>query len=332
MAILTFEGRQPKMAINSIGGVSEPQNTQNINAAEETQSRSVTYTANGVTKTVEAGEDELQELQIEDEESNEEKIYNSKAEDCQKQLDQLYDQLKQLKLQLYTANQQIATCEDIASAESQIDSINQSINKVYDNINSLLLTMMSYESELEASTMDFVNSGGTSADASKFTFREGATEEGKNVVATAMKYDDKSASEMQSIMQGAGYKYHEGAWCADFATFALGQAYGGMDKIPGNFASTCPNTAYCPSIVEWANGNGSWTTDPNTLQPGDLVLFDWDGDGTSDHVGIFVSVNSDGTINTVEGNTSGAAGGSCVETKIRSPQTIKGYSRISGLS
>lgn len=320
------------MAINSIGGISEPQNTQNIGEAEDTKNRSVIYTANGVTKNIEVSEDELQELQIEEEENSEEKIYNSKTEECDKQIAQLNEQLEQLRKQLDAAIQQLAVCDNTSDIQSQIDSLNESINKVYDSINSLLITKKSYETELEASTMDFVNSGGVSADASNFTFREGATEEGKNVVATAMKYDDKSASEMKGIMQGAGYQYDEGAWCADFVTFALGQAYGGKDKIPGNFASTCPNTAYCPSIVNWAQGNGSWTTDPNTLQPGDLVLFDWNGDGTSDHVGIFVSVNGDGTINTVEGNTSGAAGGSCVETKIRDPQTIKGYSRISGLS
>lgn len=37
---------------------------------------------------------------------------------------------------------------------------------------------------------------------------------------------------------------------------------------------------------------------------GDIVLFDFNHNGTSDHTGIVVSVNKDGTITTIEGNTS----------------------------
>jgi len=36
---------------------------------------------------------------------------------------------------------------------------------------------------------------------------------------------------------------------------------------------------------------------------GDIVLFDFNNNGTSDHIGIVVSVNKDGSITTVEGNT-----------------------------
>ncbi len=324
------------MAVNGIGGISDPQNTNNTSSAgktdgvEEKQNTTITYTANGVTNTIETNEDDLQEINIE-EESSEEKIFNDKMSNCERQLETLFQQLTTLQRRMQEASKNLAAGGDIASTQSQINSISQNINSVYDSINGVYLTMMSYEGELEASTMDFLNSGAVSADASNFTFREGATEEGKHVIETALKYDDKAAGEMSTIMTDAGYQYHGGAWCADFVTFALGQAYGGKDKIPGNFASTCANTAYCPEIVNWATGNGSWTTDPNTLQPGDMVLFDWDGDGTSDHVGLFVSVNADGTINTVEGNTSGAGGGSCVEAKVRAPETVLGYSRLSGL-
>ncbi len=318
------------MAINSIGGLSEPQNTSSVEKTEEQKNtqRTVTYTANGVTKTVDATEDDLQSLEV-DEENSEEKIYNDKMDNCEKQLETLRDQLKELERQLDAANQQLYRGGDTAAINQQKQSIRQNINSVNDNINKVYLTMRGYETDLEASTMDFMNGG--SVDPTSFKFREGATAEGKNVISTAAKYDDKSADEMAGIMQNAGYRYHGGAWCADFVTFALGQAYG-KDNVPGNFINTCANTSYCPEIVNWAKGNNSWTTDPNTLQPGDMVLFDWDGDGTADHVGLFASLNSDGTISTIEGNTSGAAGGSCVETKIRDPKTILGYSRLSGLS
>ena len=83
--------------------------------------------------------------------------------------------------------------------------------------------------------------------------------------------------------------------------------------------------------MSWAKSNGSFATSPNSVQPGDLVLFDWDGDGTPDHVGLFRGRNSDGSIATIEGNTSGAAGGSCVENKNRAQGTIIGYVRLSAL-
>lgn len=71
--------------------------------------------------------------------------------------------------------------------------------------------------------------------------------------------------------------------------------------------------------------------DPNYVpQPGDVVLFDWiedDGtpDGVCDHVGFVVCDNGDGTVTTIEGNTSGDAGPSCVAKKTRRKEEIYGY-------
>nr|MCW1079565.1 CHAP domain-containing protein [Streptococcus anginosus] len=44
-------------------------------------------------------------------------------------------------------------------------------------------------------------------------------------------------------------------------------------------------------------------------QAGDLVCFDWDGDGVADHVG-FVERNYGSYYQTIEGNTSSGASGS----------------------
>jgi cell wall-associated NlpC family hydrolase len=32
----------------------------------------------------------------------------------------------------------------------------------------------------------------------------------------------------------------------------------------------------------------------SNAQPGDMIIFDWEGDGTPDHVGIVESVNGNG--------------------------------------
>ncbi|WP_320075132.1 CHAP domain-containing protein [Eubacterium callanderi] len=37
-------------------------------------------------------------------------------------------------------------------------------------------------------------------------------------------------------------------------------------------------------------------------RPGDIIFFTWSGDGSADHVG-FVENVTDGTVNTIEGNT-----------------------------
>lgn len=79
-------------------------------------------------------------------------------------------------------------------------------------------------------------------------------------------------------------------WCADFVSWVYSQA--GKNT----------NAPYCPTFVTQLKKQGRWKGHQNP-EPGDLVFFDWDGDRTPDHVGIVKSVNGDGTITTIEGNT-----------------------------
>lgn len=125
--------------------------------------------------------------------------------------------------------------------------------------------------------------------------------EGEDVVEFAEKLDGLSASEMKQIMQAAGCQFDDGAWCADFCTYVTKQVYGN-DATPGDFANSCSNTAYCPTIASWAESKGALTTDSSQVQPGDFILYY--RNGRYSHIGIVTSVNSDGTVNTIEGNTS----------------------------
>lgn len=79
-------------------------------------------------------------------------------------------------------------------------------------------------------------------------------------------------------------------YCADFTSWVMQQAGGRM------------NDPYCPSIVNQLKRDGNWKGKSNP-QPGDLVLFDWDGDRVADHIGIVERVNPDGTLTTIEANT-----------------------------
>ena len=90
-----------------------------------------------------------------------------------------------------------------------------------------------------------------------------------------------------------GYDYGANgvAYCAMFASWVLAQAGVECAGMPG---------AYCPSI------HHSQTLAAAQLRPGDLVLFDWEDDGTDDHIGIVASNDAAGKrIATIEGNTSG---------------------------
>ncbi len=103
------------------------------------------------------------------------------------------------------------------------------------------------------------------------------------------------------------------AWCADFTSWVTQQAGGSM------------NDPYCPSVVNQLKADGNWKGKSNP-QPGDLVLFDWDGDRTADHIGIVERVNADGSIGTIEGNTTNPqTGQEGVWRRTRSLSSVLGF-------
>ena len=101
-------------------------------------------------------------------------------------------------------------------------------------------------------------------------------------------------------------------WCACFVSWCYGQM--GLSE---------PRFAACQSQgIPWFQSHGQWGgRDYANIAPGDAIFFDWDLDGSADHVGIVVG--TDGSrVYTVEGNS----GDAC---KIRSYdvnyECIKGY-------
>jgi len=274
---------------------------------------------------------------------------------CYEQIDILRNQLNYLDGQ---ARNLLAPGADMKTSDciEQMQKINSQKNEIYENINSMFLNIMEIEqavldAKMQSYTMQasavrqrlnsaaYQTEGMTPAEnsfypfdtaaATSYTVRQNAAATGNAVIGFAMQFDDKTSGEMKGIMQGSGSAYHENAWCADFVSFALKGVYG-KDNAPGDFFNTCANTAHCPTIHSWAKSNGSFSTDPNSAAAGDIVIFDWNGDGKADHVGLFIQKNENGTIQTVEGNTWGVTK-SCVESKARSQGTILGYVRLSAL-
>lgn len=62
-------------------------------------------------------------------------------------------------------------------------------------------------------------------------------------------------------------------------------------------------TDYVPTVEDWGKKNK--LTIAKTLgEAGDLITFDWNHNNIGDHIGIIIARNSDGTYQTIEGNTS----------------------------
>ena len=101
-------------------------------------------------------------------------------------------------------------------------------------------------------------------------------------------------------------------WCACFVFWCYGQM--GLSE---------PRFAACQSQgIPWFQSHGQWGgRDYANIAPGDAIFFDWDLDGSADHVGIVVG--TDGSrVYTVEGNS----GDACkIKSYSLTYECIKGY-------
>ena len=106
------------------------------------------------------------------------------------------------------------------------------------------------------------------------------------------------------LARGYAVKYTD-AWCSTFVS-AVAINLGYTDIIP----TECG----CEKHVQLFKNIGSWVENENrTPNPGDIIFYDWedngsgDNQGNSDHVGIVEKV-SGSTITVIEGNISNAVG------------------------
>ena len=101
-------------------------------------------------------------------------------------------------------------------------------------------------------------------------------------------------------------------WCACFVSWCYGQM--GLSE---------PRFAACQSQgVPWFQSHGQWGARGYAdIAPGDAIFFDWDLDGSADHVGIVVGTNGS-RVYTVEGNS----GDACkIKSYDLNYECIKGY-------
>lgn len=117
---------------------------------------------------------------------------------------------------------------------------------------------------------------------------------------------------------GVWYGMDGQPWCAMFVSYCFYQA--GLVLL----ITTSKGFAYCPYGVQWFKQKGRFDKRP---QLGDVVFFDWGGDGIADHVGIVETVNSNGSVTTIEGNTSNSnnSNGGEVMRRVRWLNSIQGF-------
>ncbi|WP_287715450.1 lysozyme family protein [Blautia sp.] len=87
-------------------------------------------------------------------------------------------------------------------------------------------------------------------------------------------------------------------WCACFVSWCADQS--GLIQ-----SGAVPKFSACTNGVTWFQGQGKWQAAGSIPTTGSIIFFDWDGDGTSDHVGI-VDRCDGSTVYTVEGNSGDA--------------------------
>ena len=123
---------------------------------------------------------------------------------------------------------------------------------------------------------------------------------------------------------GEWYGY-QGGWCTTFALWCFYQA--GEKLGVELYKNIVPSGGNCNSMISWYKNRGRYHTRTSDYTPkkGDLVFFDWSGNGSSQHVGIVKSV-SGSTVNTIEGNCSGK-----VKEKTYTSSGSKPYANISSI-
>lgn len=99
-------------------------------------------------------------------------------------------------------------------------------------------------------------------------------------------------------------------WCAYFVSWAAAQAGSPLGDAGQGLGSVS-------EIASWAQRTGRYLPAGSPPQPGDLILFG------AEHFGLVESVNADGSLTTIEGNSSDA-----VSRVHRMPGEATGYVRL----
>lgn len=99
------------------------------------------------------------------------------------------------------------------------------------------------------------------------------------------------------------------AYCGEFAYLAYVESMG-YENMP-EWLQTC----YYRSAYGYDVAGRGHEVDINNAKPGDVLTYDWNGDGRSDHVAIFAGIDDEGYVISVEGNTENGPVAQCRRSK-----------------
>ena len=135
--------------------------------------------------------------------------------------------------------------------------------------------------------------GSPSTDLSGVDFVDGERQGNQNTVDIALSQVGNVGGQPYWSWYGFNSRVE---WCACFVSWVLNQA--GYSE---------PKFAACQSQgVPYFSSNGRWANRGySDIAPGDVIFFDWQGDGHSDHVGIVIGTDGN-RVYTVEGNSGDA--------------------------
>ena len=111
---------------------------------------------------------------------------------------------------------------------------------------------------------------------------------------------------MYGLATQAPLRYYPAAWCAYFASWVTQQAGApiGWNGLGDGLVSR---------LRDWGHKTGIWQTVP---QPGDLIAF-------PEHIGIVETIQPNGLVTTIEGNT-----GDAVRRRLRLVKSATGFIRV----
>ena len=108
-------------------------------------------------------------------------------------------------------------------------------------------------------------------------------------------------------------------WCATFTSVIAHKC--GLTK------EQFPYECGVMEQVKLAKANNSFTTDVKEVKEGDLIIYDWNTDKWSDHVGFVINTNGD-NIHVIEGNIKNTVG---YRTIPKTSKSIQGFIKVQGV-
>ena len=252
-------------------------------------------------------EDELQELLLSEDEnsSSQTDAPVELSDDVMSQIEYLDEQYNELKSQMMALTSQLGTASDLEtyqSVQGQIDQVRSSMSSNRMNVYNLLVAA---ENQALQQTYGTSAAGTTgTAGATTGTGISGGTGFGNTIVSIAQSFVGKLNESDGSYLQVTGGR-HE-AWCADFVTYVVQQACEKTGTSLNGFGSPSVSTLQAwgqanNCYIDVAGSSNRAQAITSNVQPGDVMIQKNNG---ASHTGIVTKVYSDGSFDTIEGNTS----------------------------